>query len=414
MLDGLVLLVILAIGVGVVWGLVLMFQGLVTIVNMPAEAAANRRIDRDTAAWLEQHKLQVAQATAVHAAAAAEYQAWLAQRDQPPPAEKPASIFFKPGEPRWFHEYGLQPHITEMLSVQIRSLLPDLQRLKPQMFLGPAGLGKTLLAKVCANELRRRNRTLGLPEPVFIEVFPADLHNVEALDAVIGRAADADSAVVFIDEVHGLSGIHAHKLYELLENGRYPFRGDPAPTELPHVTLLAATTDYGMLHAALKRRWVKHYLAPADEGQLVRLLQSRGAAEPGTRERIVALTKFSGAPWEAIEIFELAKASAQANGRAEVASEDVEWVVRNLELDELGLRALDRRVIYALRDRPRTVGGETVHGASESDTCVLAGIDKAEYRETVRPRLMARGLLEIRPGVGQALTAKALQLYPAV
>jgi hypothetical protein len=51
------------------------------------------------------------------------------------------------------------------------------------------------------------------------------------------------------------------------------------------------------------------------------------------------------------------------------------------------------------------------YGASEHNACMLAGVDKEEYRETIRPRLMSRGLLEVRPYYGQALTDRAVALY---
>ena len=51
------------------------------------------------------------------------------------------------------------------------------------------------------------------------------------------------------------------------------------------------------------------------------------------------------------------------------------------------------------------------YAASEHNACMLAGVDVEEYRETIRPRLMARGLLEVRPDYGQALTDRAVAVY---
>ncbi len=440
MLAALGLVAMLVVALVILWLVILCFQAVFGLIDMGAQALTvldtnadplslgqklgpnerpvlpilQARYDRAFAEQNRQIQDREHARRAQHAADMAAMAAEVArqQQDQAPPPAPP--IYFKPGEPRTFQDYLLQSRITDMLAVQIQAMPDDLCRLRPQIFLGPAGLGKTLLAKVCAEELRLRNLRLGLPEPVFIEVFPADMSSVADLDAVVARAADAPAAVLFIDEVHGLDGTHAHKLYELLENGRYPFHGEPTPEALPNVTLLAATTDFGKMHAALRRRWVKHYLEPASEEQLAELLYQRGPIDQPAIDLIVSRTKFSGAPWEAVELFELAKTVALSVSKRlfYIVLDDVNWVLQNQQIDELGLRALDRRVIQVLRDRRRTVGGETVYGASEGDLCVLAGIDKAEYRETVRPRLMARGLLEIRPGVGQALTARALELYP--
>jgi Holliday junction resolvasome RuvABC ATP-dependent DNA helicase subunit len=235
------------------------------------------------------------------------------------------------------------------------------------------------------------------------------------LDVVIRRAADAASAVIFIDEVHGLAGIHSHKLYELLENQRYKFQDEDYPTLLPNVTLLAATTDYGQLHPALQRRWIKHYFEPATPLQLAAFLRRRATNTLGCTEAAIQLivdrTKLSGQPWEAVELFRLASVRARADGLSQIDVPQVQWVLTNQGIDTLGLRRIDRQVIEALLTRKRVIRGETVYGASESDTCLLARVDKAEYRETIRPKLMVRGLLQMRSGVGQALTDAAVARY---
>lgn len=332
---------------------------------------------------------------------------------EPAPAEP---VFFKPGEPQRFAEFGGQHRIVELLEATIGAMAPDAVALPPQIMLGPAGSGKTLLAKVMTNELRARAQARGLPQPVFLEVFPADLASVEELDQVVLRAAAAEAAVLFIDEVHGLEGTHSHKLYELLENGRYKFHDDPLPVLLPGVTMVAATTDFGLLHPALQRRWTKHYFEPATPAELAQLLERRARAElpaaPAALELIVARTHFAGQPWEAVELWRLALIRARSLGAPRVTEQHVDWVLENQGIDDFGLRRLDRQVITALLGRQRTAkGGEMVYGASENDTCLLARVDKAEYRDTIRPKLMARGLLELRPGVGQCLTAAALERY---
>jgi len=82
-----------------------------------------------------------------------------------------------------------------------------------------------------------------------------------------------------------------------------------------------------------------------------------------------------------------------------------------------GLRWLDREVIRALLSQPKSrtgTGGSpqfVCYAASEHNVCMLAGVDKEEYRETIRPRLMSRGLLEVRPYYGQALTDLAVSTY---
>jgi len=110
----------------------------------------------------------------------------------------------------------------------------------------------------------------------------------------------------------------------------------------------------------------------------------------------------------------MAVTAAKARGAAQVEVVDVERVIDQQRIDALGLRLWDRQVIAALLGQPkyRRVKGQDVfshYAASEAAVTAMAQLDPEEYRTVVRPRLMSRGLLEIRGG--QALTPRAVQLY---
>lgn len=147
-------------------------------------------------------------------------------------------------------------------------------------------------------------------------------------------------------------------------------------------------------------------------GEIARGLAARPflTTQPAAAE-IARLTAPGGVMWEAVELHRLAEWRARAVGDPEIDLGHVQWVCAQQGIDAHGLRELDRRVIRALLAQPRVRGGAVVYGASERDTALLAQVDLAEYRQSVRPRLLARGLLTTRPGVGQALTALALEWY---
>jgi Holliday junction DNA helicase RuvB len=336
-------------------------------------------------------------------------------RDVPPPdMDPPPRIYFKPGEPQTFDEFAGQPHVIEQLRDAIAALDEHEQAIAPQIFLGYAGSGKTLLAKIVARELQARAELLGQPPVRLLEVFPADIPTVQALDQVMRQVEAHPGTVVFIDEVHGLEGVHSHKLYEVLENGRYKFEDEPYPVELPPVTLVAATTDWGALHPALQRRWTQHQFKPASPDELRNFVRRRPfpITEPAL-EAIVRVTQLSGAPWEAIELYELARNAAKARRSTTIDTPDTERVFKLQEIDAQGLRWMDRKVIQVLLTQPKknAKGMLMCYAASEANLCSLAGIDKEQYRTTIRPRLMSRGLLELRPYYGQALTAAAVATY---
>ena len=315
--------------------------------------------------------------------------------------------------------YDGQEHVTEYLEAAVNGLGPAEFAISPQCFIGFAGTGKTLLAKITAETLRRRAERLGLPTPVFIEAFPADLGDLEALDALMLRVQQNPGCVLFIDEVHDLAGPHSLKLYLVLSERRYAENGGTSPRDLPPFTFLAATTDFGSMHPALQRRFQRHQFKPATPAQLVEYVLRRGRRFPIARdvaERIVSRTKYSGAPWEAIELYEMSATMARGRGSTRVDDQDVDRIFDLQGIDDLGLRWFDQRVVKVLLTSPRyrnAKGGRELvcYGASESDLCGMTQVDPEEYRRSIKPRLMARGLLMTRPGYGQALTDKAVSLY---
>ena len=329
-------------------------------------------------------------------------------------------IFFKDGEPQTFKEYDSQHHILQILEPAVYSLRPDeLMLAHPWLFLGTAGMGKTLLAKIVASELDVRSRLLGRGPVRFFEVFPADMNTIAKQDEVILRAHENPGCVLFIDEVHDLSGSQSLKLYLLLEEHRYQFEGMDQPVKLNPFTILGATTDYGSMHPALKRRWINKMLRPMNEKQLVETLMKRKTPmDRPAAELLVSRTKYSGAPWEALDVLRQAYPLAVSRGHTEIMVEDVASVFDADQVDELGLSWLDRRVIEALFLSPKYRNGPkgqpqqfVCFAAAEHDTCMLAGIDKGAYRESIFPKLMSRGLLLKRATYGQCLTDKAVKLY---
>ena len=327
-------------------------------------------------------------------------------------------VVFKPDEPTSLAEFDGQRHIVRPLQLGIRALGPDQRVLPHKLMTGPPGLGKTLLAKVIAQDLRTRSERCGLPPLRFVETYAANLNSVAALDAVALQLKDG-GGIWFIDEIHVLNKELATKLYLLMEDGRYPFEGSQTPTPLPHVMLLGATTDYGALHAALKRRFGEPLMVRAlSRAELRTMTDKLGfPIEGGAADLLVSRCWQSGAPYELKLLFRECMIFAQAEDRTSITEDVVQDVFDTYEIDEHGLRPTDRGVIAALFQRPRYRGKDQAfycYGGSESDICAMAKLDKAEFQETIRPKLMSRGFLEVRSGVGLALTDKAVLEYEAL
>lgn len=323
---------------------------------------------------------------------------------------------FKPDEPTSFATYEGQPHITVPLEKALLALPDDKLVLDHKLFTGLPGLGKTLIAKVIGAELHRRALSLGKAGVPFYWAFAANLNKAEMLDAFVKEIIASRGGVWFIDEIHVLDDKLQTKIYSMMEDGLYPFEGDTNPTKVPDTMIIGATTDYGSMHAALKRRFGESMmLRRLPREAIIKIVTNREFPIQGGAASLLAdRTHYSGAPWEALILRREAEIFAKAVRRKLITEVDVKEVFDIYGIDELGLRWEDREVLKALFQRPRHRGKDkqfVAYAASESDICAVAGLDPEEYRDTVKARLLSRGLLEIRAGYGQALTPKAVEAY---
>lgn len=332
-----------------------------------------------------------------------------------PLPEGSSNVFLVEGEPERLDEYvgqaGIVADMREALDEMRGRGLKALK--KPHIFLGPPGVGKTLLAKVIANEINHR---IHIPVQ-FYEELGVSIDSLQKMDAIIRRAHEHPGCILFIDEIHSLSQPIAEKLNPLLAEGRYQFEGAQLVLLNPF-TLLAGTTNFGDLHPALQRRWIQHHFELVTHNQLLRIVEARGLAgtsiDPAATQLLVDRTHWSGAPWEAIELYEMAATSSFAAGQPRIRLEDVQRIIDRHEIDQYGLGRLDRRVLSAIFKCPKykeTKTGRTLtHYAVAEETLLgMTGIDRHLYRHVIRPRLASRGLYTSRQG--QALTDKAIEWY---
>lgn len=331
-----------------------------------------------------------------------------AQADgDPTPVE--STIVLKPEEPQSLEEYRGQEHILDQLDLRLRAMRPEQVLLKHILLTGLPGFGKTLLAKLLARQLQERAAGLGLGEVGFVETYGANLNSVSALDQIVDQLCQYRAAVWFIDEIHVMNTDLATKIYLLMEEGRYPFSGSTTPTELPPIMVIGATTDYGVLHPALKRRFGEPFMMrPLDQDTMISMalglvprLTLMGATEIAERCRN------SGAPHEVKTMCEMVTTWADANQMQSIDRTDVHLVMEAVGIDENGLRPIDRQVLKVMKGMPRRrVRDKEImaYGGSEADVCNMAGVDRAEFQRIIRPRLMSRGLISVRAGIGLALT----------
>ncbi|MBI3091803.1 MAG: Holliday junction branch migration DNA helicase RuvB [Candidatus Tectomicrobia bacterium] len=302
--------------------------------------------------------------------------------------------------PRTFDEYVGQEKIKENLSIFITAALQRGEALDHVLLYGPPGLGKTTLAHIIAN-------TLGVP-----------LRGTSG--PVIERAGDLaailtnleERSVLFIDEVHRLNRVVEEILYPAMEDfqldlviGQGPHARSVKLT-LPPFTLVAATTRAGLLTGPLRNRFgvvcrLQYYdtaeleqVAARSAALLAIPLDAAGKHELALRAR--------GTPRIANRLLRRVRDYAQVRADGVITREVADAALQLLEVDELGLDIMDRRLLAAIIEKFNggPVGVETLVAAisEERDT----------IEDVYEPFLIQRGLLQRTPR-GRVATPAAYQ-----
>lgn len=338
-------------------------------------------------------------------------------------AYSPTRLEFTDTDPSCFYPeeggtpYRGQERMKRWVDIKISAMDPD-SRIK-LLYTGPAGTGKTSAAWVTADRIRRwRSAHFGVPleQQPFFEILPEQFTSKAEFDAFMRwLCAHYPYAILFIDEVHALAkSIGALPLYHTLADTgrpRYPVGERDGWIEVPtSLCWLTATTDPGLLDAALRRRLEPEVrLEPLTDAELVQILLDKPyPIESRAAEEVVR--RSSGYAWQSILIYEQARDVAKAGRAPRVEEGHCSVAFDLMGVDELGLLREDRDVIAALLRARSTLADKTVvYSLAEGSLLSAAGVDKATYTDRIKPKLIKHQLLEIRGG--QRLTPRALELY---
>ncbi len=291
--------------------------------------------------------------------------------------------------PKTLSEYIGQDKVKENLSVFIEAAKGRGEPLDHVLLYGPPGLGKTTLSCIIANEMNVNVRITSGPA---IEK-PGDLA------ALLTNLSPND--VLFIDEIHRLSRAVEEVLYPAMEDYALDIIIGKGPSarsiriDLPKFTLVGATTRAGQLTAPLRDRFgVMLRLELYTNEQLASIiLRSAGILDIScTKEGALELAKRSrGTPRIANRLLKRVRDFAQVMGNGTVDREIVDTALERLDIDELGLDALDRRmmtmIIQGYNGGP--VGLETLAAALGEEAVTL--------EDVYEPYLMQLGFLSRTP-----------------
>lgn len=291
--------------------------------------------------------------------------------------------------PTMLEDYIGQEKAKNNLKVFIEAAKNRGESLDHVLLYGPPGLGKTTMASIIANEMGSHLKITSGPA----------IEKPGELAAILNNLNEND--VLFIDEIHRLNRQVEEVLYPAMEDYAIDImigKGQAARSirlDLPHFTLVGATTRAGMLTAPLRDRFgVVNRLEFYTNEELAKIVERSSKVLDVTIDKQGALEiakRSRGTPRLANRLLKRVRDFAEVSYEGHISEEVARKALDRLEVDSFGLDQIDRNIILTMIEKfaGKPVGLDTLAAA--------IGEDSGTIEDVYEPYLIQNGLISRTP-----------------